>query len=103
MIASVGDWFMPWEWTHKDIVELRAWLIAIGTVGAVIVALVLARRTERLAKRRRPRLSLAWSHIFGITVEAATYRSPEGLVSGDVTCLRFNVMNEEGKDAAEDV
>lgn len=104
LIAASFDWFMPWEWTHDDAIELREWLIAIGTVGAVIVALSLARRAERLAKRRRPRLDLVWSHIFGTTVEAVTYFNHTGAIgSGKATYLRFNVANDHGKDAAEDV
>jgi hypothetical protein len=103
-LLAVSDWFVPWEWSGNDLDELREWLIAFGTVGAVIVALFLARRQERRARARRPMLSLVYSEIFGISEEEVTY-ARDGAIAGTgaSTWLRFNVSNEPGRDAAEDV
>ena len=55
--------------------EVRDWLIAVGTVvaalgtlAAVVVALVLANRAERTARRRRPSLTLSFDPTNGIGV-----------------------------------
>lgn len=104
LFLAVSAWLAPWKWTHRDVADLRAWLSVVATLAAVVVALGLARRAERLARQRRPELSLTWSPIFGITVEDVTWVSARRGSVGDVaTYLRLNVANAAGKDAAVDV
>lgn len=83
-------------------VSLREWLIAAGTVGAVVVALWITLRQEYLARRRRPSLSLGSP---GIAAEEVSRADATGLpvVTGRAVYLRLAVTNAIGKDAAADV
>jgi hypothetical protein len=86
--------------------DVREWLIAVGTVvaalgtlAAVVVALALAQRAERSARRRRPSLELSFDPTHGIRRELLSYSDR----SGPGAYVRFGVKNAPGKDAAEDV
>jgi hypothetical protein len=97
--------------------QIRDWLIAVGTVGAVIVALGLAWWSDRKARRRRPLLSLGFAVSTGVVNELVTYTSDvtmtgaDGLPytrtanfgTGPAAYVRFDVRNARGRDAAEDV
>jgi hypothetical protein len=104
---SNPDWADPFEWSEHT---LRV-LTAIGTVGAVIVALVLtvgagAVRALR-ERRRRPDLSITHDRERDVSRETARVRvqSQQGLeeVRRDAVYLRLAVTNETGKHAAEGV
>ncbi len=98
--------------------EIQGWLVAVGTVGAVIVALGLAAWQGRGSKRRRPVLSITFDDATGIADEEVTFTAQQVLVSGAgavgqpftaelgrtlAAYLRFEVTNAPGHDAAEDV
>lgn len=83
---------------------VREWLIAAGTIGAVVVALYVGVIRERL---RRPSLSL---HFAGPDEEDAVIvqsMSPmvtmPGSVPVETAYLRLRARNKEGRDTAEDV
>jgi hypothetical protein len=85
--------------------EVRDWLTAIGTVGAVIVAVASAWWVERRAHARRPKLSLAFDRESGVHTETVTALHPDGTPAAHwpAAHLRFEVTNARGKDAADDV
>jgi hypothetical protein len=95
---------------------VTSWLTAVGTVGAVIVALWLAWRGDRRAEARRPQLSVAFDDTTGLVNEKTTYRRTEAIITtgspvpvevvlgqGLAAYLRIEVNNDAGHDAAEDV
>lgn len=84
-------------------VDLREWLTAIGTAGAVIVAVGLTIRAERLARGRRPVLELSYDPETGISAEMMTILLPgvnAAMVPHRGAYLRFRVSNRGGVDAA---
>jgi hypothetical protein len=83
---------------------VREWLIAAGTIGAVVVALYVGVIRERL---RRPSLSL---HFDGPDEEDAVIvqslsqmATMAGRTPIDTAYLRLRVRNKEGRNTAEDV
>jgi hypothetical protein len=82
---------------------VREWLIAVGTIGAVVVALYVGVIRPRL---RRPSLSLGFDGVDeedAVIVQSAapvkTWQQP----TIDTAYLRLRVCNRESRDTAEDV
>jgi hypothetical protein len=86
--------------------SLTTWtaLTAVGTIGAVLVALFLDELPVLRQRRREPRLTL--THSVDDSAIEVTY-TPTSLVSvgvsGRAAYLRLAVSNEPGHDAARDV
>jgi hypothetical protein len=104
-LVALSPYLNPLDWTTKDWDEIREWLIALGTVGAVIVALFIAGWQARRIDRRRPVLSLSLDDAFGLTKETVAYLDSNGEVNATSPAyyLRLSVTNENGKDAASAV
>jgi hypothetical protein len=85
--------------------EVREWLVAVGTVGAVIVALALAFYTGWRENRRRPVLALSYDQDSDLVMETVrtVYAQTLGSLSRPAAYLRFGVSNKLGRLAAQDV
>src|SRR5205823_654474 len=97
--------------------QVREWLTAVGTAGAVIVALGIAWWSDRKTRSRRPLLFLGFDTPKGVVNELVTYQSELTMVGvdgqtytrtadmgrGPAAFLRFVVRNARGREAAEDV
>ena len=86
MLAVATDW-LPWNWTRTDAEDIREWMTAIGTVGAVLVAVGLVKYNEVSARRRRPTLSMSFDAVFGITIEVDPKASKHGLEQREVDAV----------------
>lgn len=103
-VLTLTPYLNPLEWTPAEWDDVREWLIAIGTVGAVITALVVAGRPDRAARRRRPSLSLSLDDQLGLTIECVTlFENDTPVGSTPATWIRLSVTNAKGKDTATDV
>jgi len=102
---AISDWVVPWEWSEGDIDDIRDWLIALATLGAVLVALFLPWRRERRERAQRPELSLKFDEALGLPIGDFIYSDGAGnvMATGRVQWLRFHVANAPDKQAAEDV
>ena len=92
MIAS----WNPWDWS-KHTLDV---LIALGTTGAVIVAVGIAVITSLFRRRRRPSLTLSHDPDSDRTVEMWVHRLA---TMGSRAALSACVSDAPGKHAAEDV
>lgn len=104
-MVALSPYLNPLEWTSQEWDELREWIIAVGTVSAVLVALYVAGRPERVARRRRPSLSLSLDDQLGVTIETVTLHDKDDRVvaSSPAPWIRLSVTNASGKDTATDV
>jgi hypothetical protein len=105
-ILALTPYANPFEWTSGEWDDVREWLIAIGTVGAVITALYVAGRPARARRRRRPKLSLSLDDELGITIETVTLENDKTgsvVASTPAPWIRLSVTNQNGKDTATDV
>jgi hypothetical protein len=71
------------------------WLIAVGTIGAVLTALGLQWWGSFREKRRRPVLSLSF--------DEHKFQDEKNAAGATVPYLRMALTNAQGKDAARDV
>jgi hypothetical protein len=109
MNLDYPEWAKPTEWSQHTLDVLTA----VGTVGAVIVALLLAAGTglaRSVRERRcRPRLSLAHDPSMDVSLEKVRVRvAQKGLIPPveeqyPALYLRLAVSNAVGRQAAEGV
>jgi hypothetical protein len=87
----------PWSWS-KHTLDV---LIALGTTGAVIVALGIAVFTSFFRRLHRPALSLSHDPDSDRTVEMWVHRL--ATMGSRAAFVRLGVSNARGRHAAEDV
>jgi hypothetical protein len=107
-VADDFHWFQPWEWTEHS---LRV-LTALGTAGAVIVAIVLALARWVFDAGNRPRLILTHDPTTDQAEETAgvpmfgfpgqTMTTP-ATMNTPAAYLRLGVSNKRGRRAASGV
>jgi hypothetical protein len=90
-------WWNPWDWS-KHTLDV---LVALGTTGAVIVALGVALLTSLFRRWHRPTVGLSHDPDADRTVEMWVHRLA---CMGDLAAfVRLGVSNGAGRHAAEDV
>jgi hypothetical protein len=100
MLTAVTPWLDPGQWSDHDLGVLTA----LGTVGAVVVAVGAGALRSAVAARRQPSLSLSFEQRADTAIEDMALTFPDGTTKQDrAAFIRLAVTNHRRRHAAEDV
>lgn len=102
-LADALHWAKPWEWSEHTLTVLTA----LGTVGAVIVALVLALARWVFETGNRPKLTFTHDPANDVSREDVAmpvfFGTQRATTNTPAAFLRLGVSNQSGRHAASGV